>query len=202
MLPPDAVVYRLKISLCGVKPAVWRRVLAPGNLALRDLHRVIQVAMGWRDAHLHLFVVDGKRYGVPESEGGAVVGDERRIRLSEVAPRKGEAFTYEYDLLGSRWKHEVRVERIEAAPDGLRGPCCLGGRRACPPEDCGGPARYAHLLEILSDPDHPEHEACRLWVGGDFDASAFDSDQVNEGLVRNGPRARRADLAWLRPGWI
>jgi hypothetical protein len=202
MVPPNAVIYRLKISLSGVRPSVWRRVLAPGNLELRDLHRVIQVTMGWKDVHLHQFVVGGtQRYGVPESERGSTLGDERRIRLAEVAPGKGGSFVYEYDF-GSCWRHEVRVERIEAATDGARGPLCLGGERACPPEDCGGPSGYAHLLEILSDPKHPEHRACRGWIGPDFDSTAFDVDQVNDGLVRNGPRARRADLAWLRPGWI
>ena len=34
---------------------VWRRVLVPANFTLRELHGVIQIAMGWEGIHLYEF---------------------------------------------------------------------------------------------------------------------------------------------------
>jgi Plasmid pRiA4b ORF-3-like protein len=59
---------------------------------------------------------------------------------------------------------------------------CLTGKRACPPEDCGGIWGYAGFLEAIQDPRHPEHEDMLEWVGGEFDPEAFDLDEVNTAL--------------------
>jgi hypothetical protein len=55
---------------------------------------------------------------------------------------------------------------------------------ACPPEDCGGVWGYAELLEVLADPNHPEHEAMRTWLGRPFDPEAFDVDKAHARLRR------------------
>ena len=57
-------VYQLKVVLRDVKPAVWRRVLVPGDATIRTLHETVQVAMGWANCHLHQFIIHGKEYGV------------------------------------------------------------------------------------------------------------------------------------------
>ena len=55
-LPPDAeAVLQIKVWLIGISPMVWRRVLVPAALTLRELHGVIQVAMGWEGFHLFQF---------------------------------------------------------------------------------------------------------------------------------------------------
>ena len=61
---------------------------------------------------------------------------------------------------------------------------CLTGKRACPPEDCGGIWGYADFLDAIQDPQHPEHEEMLAWVGGEFDPEAFDVDEVNRELQR------------------
>lgn len=63
---------------------------------------------------------------------------------------------------------------------GLGTPHCLAGARACPPEDCGGPAGYERLLRVLAEPDHPDHDELTQWVGGEFDPEAFDVAATNE----------------------
>ena len=60
-LPPTALestrsgmLYQLKITLRGVtKPPVWRRVLVPADITLRNLHDVIQLAMGFGERLPH-----------------------------------------------------------------------------------------------------------------------------------------------------
>jgi hypothetical protein len=68
-------VFQLRITLEGVAPAVWRRLLVPGSVRLAKLHDVFQAAMGWMDSHLHSFTIAGQRYGMhfddyPEHEIG------------------------------------------------------------------------------------------------------------------------------------
>ncbi len=73
-------------------------------------------------------------------------------------------------------------------------PHCVDGARACPPEDCGGPGGYEHLLEVLADPADPaDPERAELleWVGGDFDPDAFDPAATNALLELHDRHTRR-----------
>jgi hypothetical protein len=70
---------------------------------------------------------------------------------------------YDYDF-GDGWEHTVQLERIEPLEKGMDLPQCVGGRRACPPEDCSGIPGYARLLKILADPDHERHAELSEWV--------------------------------------
>ena len=57
---------QVKVWLLGISPMVWRRVLVPDTCTLRELHGVIQVAMGWEGIHLFQFHLRAVRYGSPE----------------------------------------------------------------------------------------------------------------------------------------
>jgi hypothetical protein len=48
---------QVKVWLTSISPMVWRRVLVPANFTLRELHGVIQVAMGWEGIHLSFIPV-------------------------------------------------------------------------------------------------------------------------------------------------
>jgi hypothetical protein len=171
-------VYQLEITLRDLRPPVWRRVQVPAEISLAMLHHVIQIAMGWTDSHLHQFEIHGKRYGVPGPEDWEPVQDERGGRLCEVLPAPKERAVYTYDF-GDGWQHDVVVEEIAKAEPGKRYPVCIAGRRACPPEDVGGPWGYARMLEVLASPDGPEREEFLVWLGDAFDSEAFDVDAVN-----------------------
>jgi uncharacterized protein YeaO (DUF488 family) len=58
----DAVL-QVKVWLVGISPMVWRRILVPARFTLRELHGVIQVAMGWEGIHLYVFRLRAARYG-------------------------------------------------------------------------------------------------------------------------------------------
>lgn len=174
-------VYQLKITLKGIRPPIWRRLRVPADVSLPVLHRILQAAMGWTDSHLHQFRSGPKVYGVPDPEGFALappVLDERRARLSTLAPGEKARFTYEYDL-GDGWEHAVVVEKVLTPEPGEQAPLCLAGRRACPPEDCGGPWGYEEMLETLGDREDPHRQEVLEWLGGEWDPEAFDQEQVN-----------------------
>ncbi|MFC3505421.1 plasmid pRiA4b ORF-3 family protein [Micromonospora krabiensis] len=175
-------IFQLRISLTGVRPTVWRRVLVPAGYTLDRLHRVVQHAMGWRDCHLHSFEIDGLQYGEPDPDGELALHDELDVRLDAVLG-KGSRFQYTYDF-GDWWEHDLVVEDAVTADPEERYPACLDGERACPPEDVGGPAGYQALLVALADPEHPEHWAMRDWVGDHFDPAAFDAGRVGTLLRR------------------
>ena len=58
--PPEAIL-QLKVRLLGISPMIWRRVLVPESVSLRELHGVVQLAMGWEGIHLFEFAVRGVR---------------------------------------------------------------------------------------------------------------------------------------------
>ncbi len=131
----DAIL-QVKFWLTGISPMVWRRVLAPSSFTLRELHGVIQVAMGWEGIHLYVFQLRAAHYGSWE-----VAAASPDVTLAALRFRKGARFIYEYDL-NIPWRHEVRIE--DRLPLEVRKtyPLCTGGGGACPPEDCGGPASF------------------------------------------------------------
>ncbi len=166
-------VYQLKVTIVGIRPPVWRRLVVAESIPLSGLHEVFQAAFGWLGYHLHEFEIDGVRYGDNEPDGwGDRTEDERKAKLNEVAG-PGSSFMYVYDF-GDDWRHKVLVEKELPATKGASYPVCTGGRRHGPPEDCGGPWGYADLLEALADPDHEDHEEMLGWAGESFDPEAFD----------------------------
>ncbi|MFQ5875921.1 MAG: plasmid pRiA4b ORF-3 family protein, partial [Dehalococcoidia bacterium] len=174
-------IYQLKVTLKGAHPPIWRRIQVPGHFTLDKLHLVLQTAMGWENYHLYQFTVSGVYYSEPSPDDWREVKDVRRVTLSQVIPGAGSKFIYEYDF-GDSWEHGLKVEKILPPESGVRYPVCTAGKRACPPEDCGGIWTYADLLEIIQDPKHEEHEELIEWVGDEFDPDAFDLEGINREL--------------------
>lgn len=175
-------IYDLRITLTEVTPTVWRRVLLPGAFTLDRVHRVVQLAMGWRDMHLHSFDVDGRQYGPPDLADDLEMLDELEVRLDRVAG-KGDGFAYTYDF-GDWWDHELVVDDVLGAVPDERYPVCVEGSRACPPEDVGGPYGYRDFLIAIADPAHPDHARVRAWYGREHDPEHFDPQLVTTLLRR------------------
>jgi hypothetical protein len=179
------MVHQLKVTVRSVKPPVWRRIVVASDTTLGELAPILEAAMGWLGGHLHVFDVDGTRYGTPDPEWGRDDLDENQFRLGDVLTIVGSKQRWDYDF-GDGWEHTVLVEAINPADPGVDYPVCLTGRRACPPEDCGGPWGYADLLAALADPTHPDHEQLREWAPTDFDPAHFDLEETN--LAVRSPR--------------
>lgn len=175
-------VYQVKVTLTGVRPPVWRRLLVPSSVSLRKFHDILQIAFGWTDSHLHQFEARGETYGIPHSEYANSTRNDARVRLNEVFRKERDSMLYEYDF-GDGWVHKIVLEKMLAASSDVKVPRCIGGARACPPDDCGGPFGYSKFLKAIRDPFHPEHEEMVDWIGGDFDPNWFELAEVNEELA-------------------
>jgi hypothetical protein len=180
---PVAPIYQIKVGLRGAKPPIWRRLELPADTSLADLHDIIQVAFGWEDYHMHVFETAYGLFGVADRELGHRA--ERPVTLQQVAPGAGDRLRYTYDF-GDDWTHEIVVEKV-LDRESVAYPRCTGGRRAAPPEDCGGIWGYAELVEVMGDPGHPEHADRLEWLGldaaADFQPARFDPAEITRILA-------------------
>lgn len=176
-------VYQFKITLLGIKPSIWRRIQVPSSYSFWDLHVAIQNAMGWLDCHLHEFTVrnpisgEEESIGIPENEDSydsSLPGWKLKIKRYVGINSK---MRYIYDF-GDHWEHEIKFEGEHLRLKEIEYPICLGGKRACPPEDVGGVFGYEHLLEVMNDPNDEEYKNMLTWIGDSFDAEEFDATQV------------------------
>jgi hypothetical protein len=129
-------ILQLKIHLLGISPMIWRRVLVSSSITLRELHGILQVAVGWDGIHLFQFDIRTVDYGSWE-----LYAANPDIPLSGFGFRRNDRLSYIYDM-GDYWKHEVRVEAVLDADPKKSYPVFTGGAGACPPEECGGPQGY------------------------------------------------------------
>jgi len=183
-------IIQFKIQLAGIEPAIWRRITLPASSMRSDLHTAIQAVMGWHDSHLHMFVFDGKRYGVPDYDWDSddELLNEASFRLDILLSERRE-FLYIYDF-GDDWRHEIVVEEIRDGEGAESLPMCIAGERSCPPEDCGGPYFYPDFLEALSDPSHEDHDHY-VAIHGEYDPEQFDLDLAQKRLKVLSPTSTR-----------
>lgn len=185
------LVYQFRISLREIEPEIWRRIQVPAKYNFWDLHVAVQDAMGWLDTHLHAFLVrpiSGRKLlqiGIPDDEfGGDKILPGWEFPLIDHFIEPGQSAKYDYDF-GDGWEHEVLLEAVLLEEKDAIYPRCIGGARACPPEDCGGVPGYYNLLEIMRDPSHPEYRDHIAWLSGDdendhpYDPEAFDPVAVH-----------------------
>lgn len=177
-------VYQFKVTLKNVSPPIWRRLQVPENYSFWDLHVAIQDAFGWLDYHLHGFETINKDYsqvkriGIPDIEGmdlEMLSGWEENIS-DWFSLDKNKAMNYTYDF-GDDWDHRVELEKIIPREKDIDYPVCINGKRACPPEDCGGIGGYEDKLEVLKNKQHPEYDDVAEWMG-DFDQEEFDCNTI------------------------
>ena len=195
LLPVPTVVrgFRVRLDLHGAKPPVWRRLELPGDLTLPRVHDVIQAAMGWTNSHLHRFRTGSDHrspsfvtsFDVEEGEDGTLEDD---VRLDQLVAEKGDELWYEYDF-GDGWDHRLVVEEVlDDPPTTAR---CVGGRMACPPEDCGGIGGYEDLAgwvrsgydDALLPANFDDAAHARDWLPIDWHPDQFDVEEVNAALA-------------------
>ncbi|MDD3699407.1 MAG: plasmid pRiA4b ORF-3 family protein [Atribacterota bacterium] len=179
-------VYQFKITLKSIRPPIWRRIQVPETYTFWDLHVAIQDAMGWEDAHLHEFEMvspstgEKVRIGTPTEEAevfGQQIIPEEKQKIANWFSMENRVASYVYDF-GDDWEHKIELEKILPREKNIKYPVCIAGKRACPPEDCGGVWGYEEFLEAIRNPEHEEHSIMLEWIGGEFDPEYFNPEEV------------------------
>jgi hypothetical protein len=177
-------IYQLKIHLEPnyIKPPIWRRILVKSDFTFMDLHKIIQVSMGWANAHLWDFDFNGISLGIPsEDDDWRDIVNANEIKLDKLFKKEKDTILYTYDY-GDGWDHKITLEKILTEDDKTHYPICIKGKRACPPEDCGGSWGYENLLGIIADKKNEEYNEMIEWLGGGFNPEEFDIEDVNDCL--------------------
>jgi hypothetical protein len=149
--------------------------------------------MGWKDSHVHEFKLINPStdlmevIGIPgeEFEGETEVQAGWKKKVADYFPATGIGAGYIYDL-GDTWQHTLEFEGIFPRVQGIGYPLCLDGRRACPPEDCGGIEGFHDFLEAALVLGHKDQREVLAWSGGEFDPRRFDPQKV----IFDDPRKR------------
>jgi hypothetical protein len=156
----------------GVYPPVWRRVHVPAGISLSGLHDVVQVAMSWEGYHMW-------RFGMLAS--GDVRGEHDPTTALDVVLRQpADRVGYVYDF-GDLWVHHIELDKVITRSRAAL-PRCTARKRACPPEDCGGPWGY-ETLKALRARKGWRYQQARELSGTKFDPERFDRDEVNTALA-------------------
>ena len=166
----------LRIELLDTDPLIWRQLEVSTSSTLKDLHNLIQAAMGWANQHLWEFRIGRQIYGQPMSGdtwGGPAIINAGKVRLGELLKPRKTVIEYTYDM-GDSWEHRLTLTDRRPADPGLVYPRYIAGERPAPPEDCGGVPGFYEALQALADPNHPEHADVVDWLDG------YDPNQFNE----------------------
>jgi energy-converting hydrogenase Eha subunit E len=176
-----STAYELDVRLASVSPPVWRRFQIRAGATFLDLHHAIQFACGWDDSHLFRFSTpDGQPIARAAYDGG--FGDQEpdaeTVLLSSYFGRHDQC-VYEYDF-GDGWMHEIvvreRIDRPVAFHQRL-----VDGRRAFPPEDCGGLYGYEQCVDVATGA--ADSEGLGEWLG-DWDPEHFDVEKLKRHFDR------------------
>lgn len=187
---PNVQKFTLRVTLRGIKPAIYRKFCVPSNITLRHLSELLLELMGWADEHLNQFR-KGDSYYAPayqrEHEMPVLFGPARNFNqedytLSDLLTEKGKSIEWEYDF-GDSWYHDVKLSSIGDYKEDEPLVSFIKGERECPPENCGGIWGYQELLTIYEKKKSRKRltadEKERLeWYEIDeyFDPDYFDTD--------------------------
>ncbi|MEO6949340.1 MAG: plasmid pRiA4b ORF-3 family protein [Ginsengibacter sp.] len=182
------MAFEFRIQMKGIsRPPVWRQLKIPDNCTFHQFHLAIQISFGWYNSHLYLFSKRG--FGsdfsiqIPYGESEFNEVDSRKTKLKSIFKKVGDQFLYIYDF-GDSWTHHIILDKITT--EKILKPICINGKGKCPPEDCGGVDGYQDFLEAVQNPDNPEYEETRVWIGlendEEWNPAEFDLEEVNKML--------------------
>jgi len=139
-------ICQFRVVVQDISPLIWRRLLIRSDMSLATLHATLQIVFAWSDVHLHYFRIHGREYGSTRRGGPCFDIDPRHVPLADLHLHRGERFTYVYNFI-DHWESEIRLEAVLPGDPHHHYPSCIGGKRAAPPEDCGGPRSYMQLVD-------------------------------------------------------
>ncbi|MBF6614148.1 MAG: plasmid pRiA4b ORF-3 family protein [Chloroflexi bacterium] len=194
LIPTQALILRLRIELQESDPLVWREIEVPGDYTFWDLHVAIQDAMGWLDYHLHRFTIPHPRtkqervFGIHNLSQDCDDPPGWAYQIASMFTLRNDTALYLYDF-GDDWQHTVRLVDAMRRDFKLHYPRCVGGERACPPEDCGGIHAFGEIVADLAA--RKLDKETRAWLPKGYDPARFEPS-----AVRFSDPARRLAYSW------
>lgn len=70
-------------------------------------------------------------------------------------------------------------------------PICIGGKRACPPEDCGGTDGYDGLLLVMKNKQDPQYARMMNWLNEAHKIVNFDPERFDPTDIQFRPKESR-----------
>lgn len=145
---------KIEITLLGVNPPVTRVVSLPANLHLDVAGPALIGLFGWDNAHewyLEMGRIDSWEIRTVNSISeiyGPYCFLAADLQLAQVVALEARPVVLHYDL-SDGWQMQLKAIGMEGREPGYYVVAATG---ACPPEDCGGPAGFTRLGQILADP--------------------------------------------------
>lgn len=210
-------VVRLRITLMGIEPAIWRDVVIDRSARLSELHEAIQIVFGADRADHHVFVDRCDAFVAQDAPWGGLPPSARRwgdrwtmIDLRDPTVHDESSVTVAQATLASNplyysWRAAdpwwCRIDALEddvlnADSPRLR---LTDGANRSPLRECPDAATYDTWLRVLERPDHPDHADVRAALDRSvgpwacFDPAEFLVDEarseLDDAVAR--PHARR-----------
>ncbi|HSW96368.1 MAG TPA: plasmid pRiA4b ORF-3 family protein [Candidatus Saccharimonadales bacterium] len=185
-------IFQFKVTIKGITPPVWRRILIPSEATFYELHIAIQDSFAWEDYHLHEFYIgpawdnNVPRICLPYPDDLNLFDEkepynEGETLLSAFFSEKQSKATYVYDL-GDSWEHTILLEKTLPFNQTAAYPQVISGKRAGPWEDSGGPCGYQEKIEILKNKNHEYYQEIADLLGveniNELDLEHFDPEEV------------------------
>ena len=182
-------ILRVKVSLAGTRPLVWRVIEVPATYTFWDLHVAIQDVMSWDGTQNHLFIT-GRRgsrekitIGLPPEVPDLISllepldFFERDEVIGKWFIPRHPPFQYIYDSR-EHWVHDICLQKTLCKDETKTYPRCTSGCRTTPPAGCGGLKEYRKWIqrrnhaeeEVQEDEGDDEDMEDNLWDGFDLDA--------------------------------
>jgi len=183
-------VVRLRLTLVGPLPDIWREVVVDRDLSLADLRSVIQAVFEGQTCDHHLFTDNlgshtwsrtrrrwGDRWTMIDFRDPTVI-EEASVRIGRVLREAGTL--YYGHTCEEGWLVEIEAREDDLAAAAAAPVQVDGGERRAPLPCCRSPYEHAVLVGVLEDTGHPEHDALvrrldrTLGPWAPFDPEEFD----------------------------
>lgn len=183
-------VYQFKIVLIATKPSIWRRIQVPDNYSFKDLHIAIQDVMDWEvyAGSSYEFKLINPATKLEQTIGSSCYGLFQFAGINEPIKRIIDYFNPHNTKAiymsqnESMWNFKIEFEKKLSADKFEIYPICIKGKRASPPEDCGGVDKYQKMLEAISksnsEKDKKTLKHYQDSFGENFDPESFDPDNI------------------------
>lgn len=119
------------------RKGIWRKVEMKATDTLKDLHEVMQDAIGWDNDHMYSFFMDNKIYSkdsdmevtCPFEPDGKKTADKTPIGIFEL--KKGQKFAYLFDF-GDDHEFEIEVSDFGTVEKGKKYPALIESKGKAP----------------------------------------------------------------------